>query len=319
MGSGILEELENGSGKGTLLNLVLDPEHEGDVMNRRTDDSLQQEFLAGLQQVMEEDTRIVAAWLEGSYGRRRADRYSDLDIHLLLDRGTLAGFQSQVEGWLNRIRPLVLFRSMFDGKMANGLTREGLRLDLWMHETQCLCLNPNQVLVLADPGRRLLLDRSALADDPDEPQLEAQMREFWRCISLLPSVIGRGERISGFMGLTVELQVLNDILIRGHGMRRTGGAKEINRFLPDDVRTQIEAALDQDGLREDNLVAAHWRLAAILQRYGPDIAARHGFNYPVELESAVLDYVERELRYLGFAPWKQATKSAEDPAASSAQ
>ncbi len=69
---------------------------------------------------------IRAAWLEGSFGRGNADRYSDLDIHLLLVPEHWQTFQAEVKSWLSPIRPLVLFNLLFDGKMVNALTADGI-------------------------------------------------------------------------------------------------------------------------------------------------------------------------------------------------
>ncbi len=81
------------------------------------------EYLKLLKTQIANDGRILAAWLEGSLGRGNADRYSDIDLHLLLADGSLDSFRAAAEQWLAAIRPLVLFNTMFEGKMINGLRR----------------------------------------------------------------------------------------------------------------------------------------------------------------------------------------------------
>lgn len=63
---------------------------------------------------------------------------------------------------------------------------------------------------------------------------------------------------------------------------------------------QIEQAISMQGLTSSELVQAHLALARIVQQYGRSIAAQHHFEYPAELEQAVLAYVHKELALLGI-------------------
>ena len=79
------------------------------------------------------DPHILAAWLGGSFGRGEADRFSDLDLHVLLDADAAEAWKAGVETWLNSLRPLVLFRWLFNNSVVNALTEDGLRVDLVPH------------------------------------------------------------------------------------------------------------------------------------------------------------------------------------------
>ena len=251
------------------------------------------EYLAQLEKQIVKDSRIVAAWLDGSLGRGNADRYSDIDLHLLLTDTGLDSFRAGAEQWLAAIRPLVLFNTMFDGRMINGLTVDGLRLDIWLHTAEHVTVDPARVRVLRDPGRRLHVEPTQQVAETGV--LLQRIREFWRCIALLPTVIGRGELLSGFIGLGVEINLLSDILTAGYGVARDRGVKNLNAFLPLDTRLEIEQAISMQGLTPSNLAKAHLALAAVAQTHGRAIAARHHLEYPDELERAVLDYVRKEL------------------------
>ena len=61
-------------------------------MHRFNTGELQDVFLARLQPCRENDERIRSAWLEGSFGRGDADRYSDIDLHLLMSEIDAVGF-----------------------------------------------------------------------------------------------------------------------------------------------------------------------------------------------------------------------------------
>jgi hypothetical protein len=100
--------------------------------------------------------------------------------------------------------------------------------------------------------------------------------------------------------LGVDVNILTDVIISGYGIPRDSGVKRLNPFLPEALRAEIEQALSFDGLTNSGLAQANQALARIMQEQGRKIAARHGFEYPAELEKAVMDYVARELAAMGM-------------------
>jgi len=265
---------------------------------------MHEEFIERFTQRAAQHAAVLAAWLAGSFGRGNADRYADVDAHLLIAPERKSAFQEEVEPWLAAIRPLVLFRTMFDGGMINAMTVDGLRLDVWMHAGEQMALGGEAVRVLYDKGDYLDLTTSAHAA-PDTTErvaaLERQMVEFWRMIAMLPTVLGRNERIVAFQGLGFELGPLNEVLIARAGRTRETGIKRLNTFVSDESRRALEDALRVDELTLPALARAHLRLAALMRRVGPAVAATHGFVYPHELEQTVVRYVSDELRRLGLA------------------
>ena len=95
--------------------------------------------------------------------------------------------------------------------------------------------------------------------------LERHIGEFWRCIAILPSVLGRGEKIVAVLGFFAELAPLTEVLILGTGAARDTGVKHLNRFLPPGAQAEIEAALKLSGLTLESLADAHLALAAVMQ------------------------------------------------------
>lgn len=267
----------------------------------RADVSQQLAYLAQIEPLLRADSRIRAAWLGGSFGRGNADHYADIDLHVLVAPAAIAEVRTALDAALAALRPLVLTRRLFNNRMFNGLTADGLRLDLWLHDDAPV-LDKRKVRVLIDRGKSLRFDAtSALPDAATRnARIAQQIAEFWRCIALLPAVIGRQELIVSQQGLTVEVNVLTDVIILGEEIERDSGVKRLNPFLPDDQRQAIEAALALDGLTPQSLVNAHLALARIMQRTGRAIAARHGIDYPTDVENAALTYVERELAPLGL-------------------
>ena len=171
---------------------------------------------------------------------------------------------------------------------------------MWLH-TDAPRLDGNKVKILLDRDQALQVESSTPAVDPAalSKRLEDQICEFWRCIALTPAVIGREEHIVSLFGLGIEVNILSDVIINGYEVARDSGVKRLNPFLPATLRTKIEAALALDGLTNSSLVQAHLALARIMQEEGRKLATRHGFAYPVELETAALEYTMRELAMVG--------------------
>jgi hypothetical protein len=263
---------------------------------------LQSAFLTGLQPVVENDGRIRAAWLEGSLGRGDADRYSDIDLHLLIDAPQIEPFRTGAEQWLEAISPLVLYRLLFNGGMINALTTDGLRIDIWLHDGQTAELAAARSTVLYETPSSIVYVSNTPATIPDlGPALEVQICEFWRCIALTPSVVGRDELLVSLSGLGLEVKLLTDILVDGYEAPRDSGVKKLNAFLPGETREALESALHRIEMTQRSMAASHLQLAAILREHGPIIAERQSFAYPHELEQAVLAHVAYELKLIGIS------------------
>ena len=257
---------------------------------------LQTVFIDRLTLLAKDDPQVRALWLAGSFGKGIADQFSDVDAHILLVEGTADDFRQDVRAWLEQIRPLVLFRLMFDGKMVNALTVDGLRLDLWMHadDTADVPQGATQVLWQQEDVLRWVPAPSPqLTQDEVARQLGWLIPEFWRCIAMLPVGIGRQERIVCVTGAMVEIQVLTDAFIAGSGVRNDRGAKARNDFLPTELRQAVESAISLPDLGDEALIQLHLRLAKLMQEQGPVLCARWQIPYPQEIEDAALNYVRQ--------------------------
>lgn len=261
---------------------------------------LQQSFIDDVRRAVQGDDRIRAAWLEGSFGRGDADAYSDVDLHLLLDPSHETGFRAGAEQWLTAIRRLVLYRLLFDGRMINAMTDDALRIDLWLHAGASTGVRRDRIVALKEaPG--VLQSQPALRAEAAPPErLGATITEFWRCIAMMPVFIGRDERLVGLMGLNVEQGLAVDILCDGYGIVRDAGVKKLNPFLPVDLRHELEAALDLQGLTIAGLAAAHLRLAALIKHHGRVVAARHHIPYPGAVEDTAITTVRNCLADLAL-------------------
>jgi hypothetical protein len=262
---------------------------------------MQQAFIHHLTAKASADVHIRAAWLAGSFGAGKADRYSDVDAYLLIAADHVEFFRASARAWREEIRPLVLYTLLFDGQMINALTVDGLRVDIWLYCDDTVELPEGTAQILyAEAGA--LAWKSApsprLTQEEVARQLERLIPEFWRCVAMLPVVLGRQERIVAFTGAAVELQLLTDVLIAGAGVRNDRGAKARNDFLPAELRHAVESALVLPDLNTEALARLHLRLAALMQAHGPSLCAAWNIEYPRSLEEAALNYVKDELALL---------------------
>ncbi len=261
---------------------------------------MHQEYLKAFADKATSDVRILGTWLEGSFAKGTTDRYSDIDIHLLVAEENKETFQQELESWLSDIQSLVLFKDTFPGQMMTCITTAGLRVDVWLHTGDTITLErPNVHLLSAVEGCIQFKEAGRDRESKDVSSvLKQHFDEFWRVLAILPTVLGREERIAGFMGTTFVVIPLTEVLIIGSGNQKDRGAKNINAFLPQVLREEIEEALTLQSIDRESIAKAHLRLTAIMQRYGPDIAKQHGVVYPLALEQAVLNYISRELQIL---------------------
>ncbi len=264
---------------------------------------MQESFITALTDAATADPRIRAAWLAGSYGKGSADRWSDVDAHLLIDPARIDDFRAGVRSWLEALAPLVLYRLLFGGEMVNAMTDEGLRLDLWLHSGESAEVVEGQTRVLhAAEGALVWLPHpGTLLSQPEAAaELERAIPEFWRCIAMLPVPLGRDEKLIGAAGNFLILLLLTDVLSVQSGIRKDRGVKALNSFLPPDYRRLAEDATSLPALTRENLARFQLRLAQIMQEHAPTICARWNVDYPQALEDAALRYVASELRQMGF-------------------
>jgi len=264
---------------------------------------VQTHYIESLTAAAESDPRIRAAWLTGSFGKGMADRWSDVDAHLLIDPAHSDDFRAGVQGWLESLRPLVLYRLMFGGQMVNAMTDEGMRLDVWLHDgasaevverqTQVLFAEEGSLTWKPHPGTELSQAQAAAA-------LEQAIPEFWRCVSMLPVALGRDEKLIGAAGNFLILLLLTDVLSVQSGIRKDRGVKALNGFLPPELRRLAEDATSLPALTLEELARFQLRLARIMQEHGPAICKQWNVDYPQALEDAALGYVSLELQRLGF-------------------
>lgn len=129
------------------------------------------------------DARVVAAFLGGSYATGKADRHSDLDLYLITTAEAYAGFLADKEVWIRQLGE-PLFREDWD--TPHGLffiLADGTEGELWIgHTSHFAHLHEGAYLVLLDKEGLLTgVDFPARTADPDEQRarLRQLIMDFW--------------------------------------------------------------------------------------------------------------------------------------------
>lgn len=259
------------------------------------------EALHDIATLLEADHRIQAAWLEGSFGRGEEDRYSDIDLHVLSSEvEEVETFSMEL---LSRVSKPVLSLGLrqTDGKvlLVHSLLQNGVRTDVLLHEKLIHLLRKGRCRILFDRSGSLTLEEGPLPQ-LDLRDLSLKLQEFWRLIAMLPVVLGRGEKLVAFTGLSRELELAAEFISRCHSGPRASGVKRLNTHLPTEVRSELESIVGTYDLSIRGMAAAQLAVARIVQREGRRYAAQLHFDYPIEVEKTALSYVESELQLLGI-------------------
>jgi predicted nucleotidyltransferase len=265
------------------------------------------DLLNRLVDALASDPRIGGVWLEGSLARGDADHYSDVDLHAYVpynseEESCLAQVQDSLPDLLSSAGRIVYLRTLPGTSLTTGVMEDGSRFDFLLETEEDLKRPRRAVKVLHDPGGELWT-RLRFTDNQEEidgSRVEAAVREFWRCLGLLPVVVGRGELIVAFQGHALMVGLGSDILLASRGVPPPSEAKRLNPYLDAEDRAALEEALPAEPTLRA-IAGAQLRLAMRVSKRGRDAAADFAFEYPKELERAVMGYVSGELRRFGFS------------------
>ncbi|HEY3866710.1 MAG TPA: nucleotidyltransferase domain-containing protein [Actinocrinis sp.] len=248
--------------------------------------------------VAQEDARILAACLVGSFATGRADAFSDIDLHCVIEDDDVAWFR---ENWRTLAERMT--DAVHTGQIPNvvgglAITPQWQHLDLVFHPRSHFRQEDHPALWPLFDRTGELLPAEPRREPPGdtEPYFPAQAVDLYLYfLGNLAVVLGRGELLLASNGAILTRDVgLVQVMLAENGVRKSDGAKRLNRYLTDDQRAFLEAlppvASDQAS------VIAHNRLvAAEFIRRGRALAARTGAQWPAAFERATLDYLKRSL------------------------
>jgi hypothetical protein len=243
----------------------------------------------------EDDPSILAAWVGGSLARDTADDWSDIDLHLLVAQGE--EFGAAVAGWFARMMPAVLADDI--PGVPGGfifVTPDWIHVDVIVHGSQDFSQDDFPARVLLDPGglvREVPASAEQMIGEPFVPH--DQVRLYLYFMGVTVTVIHRREWLALAQGAAgFRDSLLIPLMLAENGVRKTDGAKRLNRYL---TAEQIEAiqAIPPIGSDPEQLIDAHTAIAREYLARGRRLSAALDEPWPTELEQASTDLWRREL------------------------
>lgn len=247
-------------------------------------------------QVWQEDDRVRAVWLGGAFGRRAGDRAADLDFIISVRDSDFETFAASWQDWLAEITPTLVARPIPPPGSFYSLTPNCLRMDV--------VVEPVTGLPSTSFRRRIVvLDRDGLdaqVPDPVDPGPNSKViafliEEFLRQAVNFPTVIHRNDPLLGMVAVTGHRQMLYDLYVEANKPMPAMGPKQWSVKLTPDQRRVLEA-LPLPACELQALKQAWVTSVTTFIREARPIAEGNSVDWPVALEHALRDWLQRELR-----------------------
>ncbi len=243
--------------------------------------------------VCEDDERILAAFLGGSFATGTFDEYSDVDLYALVRPSAYDGFLADHREFLERLGMPVFLEHFgeFGFDMLVFMFDTGVQGELAV-------ATPDRFLHIHGGPHRVLVDKEGLLEGVEFPRcgpsgaeqlrsLRQELQWFWRDLSLCSVAMSR-DRLWTAAGYIESmrrrcadlLRLEKDFAAWPDGYEKLEdavGAEEL-LMLEGSFSTLDRAAM---AASVDHLVTCYRRVAS-------ELARRHGLAYPYALEEVVL-------------------------------
>ncbi len=266
----------------------------------------QQALIAQVHDGVEQDPRILAAWLEVDDPAEPADADGDLHLHCLVRPDALDEFRGT--GWRDlaaRVMPVLLAVDAADGSIGGSAVSPGWdHLDLVMHAEGTL--DPGSVRGLVPvfdrTGDALPSDAVPAAAIGGRPYFPADVVDrYFYLLGDLAGALGRGEVVLASAGTIARRDLgLVPLMLAENGIRRSDRDRRLESYLDDEQRAALRTlpAVAADRL---SVLAADAAIAREFITRGRALARITGASWPGGVETATLDHLERRLN-VSFGP-----------------
>ena len=261
-----------------------------------TGDERQQEAIGRARELLPKDERVLAVYLIGSYGTGEADRFSDVDVHLVVTDESLEWFKDHWDDVLRKVAGPTVLADRVPGLIGGlGITADWLHVDLIVHPLESFDrFQYDGVRVLFDRDGTLFPDGDIARKGglPGEPYWPAgAVNLYFYFLGNLVTVLGRDERIVGNQGIGAVRDQLVNLMLAERGVRRTGGAKRLNAYLSPEQRATLEA-IPAAGTDPADIIAANQYICREFIRRGTALAVHTNTPWPADLVQATLTHLQ---------------------------
>ncbi|TDW18604.1 nucleotidyltransferase-like protein [Kribbella kalugense] len=251
-------------------------------------------------ELLPEDERILAVYLIGSYATGAADRYSDVDVHLVVTDDSAEWFAEHWDDVLRKLTGPTVLAEGLPGMIGGlGITAEWLHVDLIVHPLESFVRDQyDGVKVLFDRDGTLFPDgdiapKGGRAGEPYWPAVNVNL--FFYFLGNLVTVLGRDERIVGNQGIGAVRDQLIALMLAERGVRRTSGAKRLNALLSDEQRATLEA-IPAAGTDPADIIVANQYICRQFITRGTALAKLTDSPWPTEFVEATLNHLRNHFQ-----------------------
>jgi predicted nucleotidyltransferase len=246
----------------------------------------------------QEDERIIAAFLGGSYARNGADQFSDLDLYFITTDEAYEDFLAERESFVRLLgEPLFLE----DFGAANGYSiiySNGTEAEIWFgRESKFKDIQGGPFRVLLD--KKDILAGEVFPHHIAEPTkqvetLRHQIDLFWHDLSHFIKAMGRGQLWFAYG----ELEVMRQLCVNLARLRYNFS----DAYVGEEPYFKVEQALPVDQLSPLQVTycpmehKAMFQAALVIFRFYQDVASSlaeaHGIKYQTDLERIMLSQLK---------------------------
>jgi hypothetical protein len=260
--------------------------------------------------VCEQDERIVAAFVGGSFATGTADAFSDVDLYAIVRTDAYDGFLTTHRAFVARFGEPV-FLEHFDGfgfDMFVFILDDGVQGELGI-------ARPDHFVHIHGGPYRTLVDKEGLLEGvvfpwqgpSDKEQLTIlrdQTQWFWRDVALYSVAMARQRLWTAAGYLASMRRRCVDLARLGEDFGAwADGYEKLEDAVPGEVLSDLEGSFPVFELGA--LAKAADCLIAFYRQIAPELARTHGIEYPRSLEAVVLRELSRALRHTGVVDDEQ--------------
>lgn len=219
------------------------------------------------------DPRVERVEVSGSIAAGDADRWSDLDLAVLVGEESLESFLTEWPTWLSAITPTVFARTPIAPNIVNTVTDEGLTLDIVVRSAERRPAPPR-----GGYGVGML---SSLRFDRIGDALDYAVAEQLRGLAgPFISLVRREEHLRHLTGVPHILGLLTTVFLAESGASPPG--KRWNQTFTAEQQAAV-AALPAVGATRDAIVAFGIEVARLVVSRARPLYPRYGLEWPSPL------------------------------------
>lgn len=244
----------------------------------------------------QEDERIVAAFLGGSYARGTADQYSDLDLGLITTDEAYEEFLEEYDTFIDLLGETVLLEDFdlpnnFFFILADGTEGE-LAIGCKSHFKH-IQLGPYKVLL----DKKGLLKKAVFSGElPSEDEQTETLRRliywFWHDLSHFITAIGRGQLWWAVGQLEMlRLQCVNLLRLQHDFTVAAEDYEKIEKAITIEQLSPLQATFCP--MERDPMLQAALTIVRFYEEQAPSLAEAHGISYPEGLARVMTARLEK--------------------------